>query len=339
MLRSIVFFLVLLSAAADGLPPSSPVPPATPASKEAAVSGDDRPFDYAADLPLDMQISSSENAPGDRAVIRQLTFASPISGRVTAYLVEPLPIEVTKKHPSLIFLHWGQGDRSEFLSEAVYYARAGAISLLLDAPWARPEPWRAAGEGDIKHPESGLTIYRQTVIDSRRAVDLLLSRPDVHPQQIAYIGHSFGATWGGALAGVEHRIKTFILIGGLSSVTDFTPTGVSSFDNMAAVIQKYFTPSEIENYRKVIEPICPINFVGRSAPSSILMQFGLFDSWISPKAAETYFKAAGEPKSTKWYAVSHEFLSIEAMYDRALWLRQEISLGPLPELAPKGLRK
>ena len=40
----------------------------------------------------------------------------------------------------------------------------------------------------------------------------LIARDDVDPERLGYVGHSLGATWGGALAGVEKRVKAFVLM-------------------------------------------------------------------------------------------------------------------------------
>lgn len=57
-------------------------------------------------------------------------------GRVPAYLVVP---EGKGQFAAVEFVHWGQGDRTEFLNEAFLYAKGGAISLLIDAPFNRPD--------------------------------------------------------------------------------------------------------------------------------------------------------------------------------------------------------
>jgi dienelactone hydrolase len=59
-------------------------------------------------------------------------------------------------------------------------------------------------------------MYTTLVVDLRRALDVLLERPDVDAKRVGYVGHSLGAAWGSALAGFERRIKAFVLIGGSS---------------------------------------------------------------------------------------------------------------------------
>src|SRR5262245_12335747 len=84
-----------------------------------------RLFDYDAKQPLDIDDKVVEETSD--AVIHDITYTSPKGGPVAAYLVVP-----KKKGPfaAVLFGHWGNGTRSEFIPEAKLYARAGAVSLL-----------------------------------------------------------------------------------------------------------------------------------------------------------------------------------------------------------------
>jgi len=70
----------------------------------------------------------------------ELTYASPMGCRVDAFLVEP--ITPARQRPGIVFGSWGLGNRSEFLPEAIIYARAGAVSVLINYPWTRPAELR-----------------------------------------------------------------------------------------------------------------------------------------------------------------------------------------------------
>jgi dienelactone hydrolase len=228
-------------------------------------------------------------------------------------------------------MHWGQGDRSEFIWEATLLARSGAVCVLVDAPWARPQPWKQVGE-DLSQPDLTRKMYIQNTVDLRRAVDMLLARGDVDPERIAYVGHSFGATQGGLLAGVERRIKTFVLMGGLPSLIDPSIGGARKFDDYLRIIKERVPDEMWRKYCDAIAPLTPATFVAHAAPSSVLMQFATDDSWISRRAAETYFAAATEPKAIKWYRSAHDFNNLEALADRALWLKKEIGIRSIVPL-------
>jgi pimeloyl-ACP methyl ester carboxylesterase len=64
-------------------------------------------------------------------------------------------------------------------------------------------------------PWRGPYYYRdwmcQSIVDLRRGIDYLESRPDIDPDRIAVFGGSLGGWIGSILAAVEPRIKTAIL--------------------------------------------------------------------------------------------------------------------------------
>src|ERR1044072_6772109 len=86
-----------------------------------------RGFDYDQDAALDVKETGVIIRDGVR--IHDISYASPKGGRVTAYVVVP---EAKGHHAGIVFGHWGYGTRTEFLPEAILYAKAGAVSLLVD---------------------------------------------------------------------------------------------------------------------------------------------------------------------------------------------------------------
>jgi dienelactone hydrolase len=166
-------------------------------------------YDYDPQQPLHVQEKLLYQREGVK--VYDLSYASPKGGRVTAYLVTP-----NGKGPfaGLVFGHWGPGNRTEFLPEASRYARADAVSLLIDYPWVRPAPWRKSLK-EADNPEWDHQLFIQAVVDLRRGIDLLSDRPDVDPKRLAYVGHSFGAQWGAILSAVDNRLKGVVLMGGI----------------------------------------------------------------------------------------------------------------------------
>jgi dienelactone hydrolase len=168
-----------------------------------------------AQAPLEVREHSRQAGP-DAAILR-ISYRG-AEGPVSALLVLP---PGKGPFPAVLFQHWAQGDKGEFLEEARMLARAGAVSLLVDAPFARPEPYRKPLQG----PEVG-KMHAQAFTDLRRAVDLLASRPEVDPARLGYVGHSFGAGVGAALSGVEKRLRAFVLMGGTAPAGSAAPSKV-----------------------------------------------------------------------------------------------------------------
>jgi dienelactone hydrolase len=273
-----------------------------------------RLFDYDRRAPLDVKENGVEDRNGVK--VHDITYASPKGGQVSAYLVTP-----AGKGPfaGLIFMHPDYGARTAFLAEAVLMAEAGAVSLLIDAPFRRPEPSRRAF--DITKPENNRDIFIQTIIDLRRGVDLLTSRSDVDAKRIGYVGHSYGGALGGVLASVEKRIKAYVLMAGDPSWTTSLRSGTDPNDEQA---RKILTKEQLDNYVEVTAPFDAIHYVGHAQPSAIFFQFSRYDVEIPEQAATRYAQAASEPKIIKWYDAGHEVDSVEALSDRAAWLQKEI---------------
>jgi cephalosporin-C deacetylase-like acetyl esterase len=189
LVYSLAFFLVVGSAGQTGTKPT--------ADFQVAAHW----FDYDSKQPLD--IHDKVIGQFDGGTLHDITYASPKGGPVDAYLVVP-----TGKGPfaAILFGHWGNGTRAEFIPEAKIYARAGAISLIPDYPWDRPAPWHKTPDHFDK-PDVDREIYIQAVVDLRRGIDLLLARPDVDAKRLAYVGHSYGAQWGSILSAVDKRMK------------------------------------------------------------------------------------------------------------------------------------
>lgn len=273
-------------------------------------------FAYDATKPLNLTTGKSET-PTTGVTIFEVSYDSPRGGRVPGYLVVP---SGTSPSAAIVYMHWGQGNKGEFLSEAVEMAQSGAIGIMIDAPYWRPGvPPPAKG----KEAESERDSYIQMVVDLRRAVDVLVSRNDVDPERIGYVGHSLGATWGAPLAAAEKRIKVFVLMGGLPKV----PPDWDD-DSFYQQVQRATTPrAEFDKEAAVLAPIEPERFAPNTGPAKIYFQWAQHDMYISHKSADEYFNAVGGPKEQKWYFTSHEFNDAESKSDRASWLMHTLRIN------------
>src|SRR6202044_3386546 len=161
-------------------------------------------FSYDSQAGLDLkQVSATVQ---DGVTIEEITYAGDKGVIVPAYLVIP---KKSGKFAGVIWGHWlmpgaANANRQEFLNEAVALAPAGVVSLLIDAPQARP---------NFK-PTPNPVLVAQQVIDLRRGMDLLLSRPDVDAARIAYVGHSWDAGNGAILDAVDKRFSAFVFMSG-----------------------------------------------------------------------------------------------------------------------------
>src|SRR3954453_7419370 len=258
-----------------------------------------RALDYDAKTPLEVQEAGTERR-GDVRIV-DLSYASPMGGRVPAYLILP-PGE--GKHPAVLFLHPGQGDRKTFLDEAVGLARDhGFVSLTINAPFLRPENQGKRG-GNHWNPEVSRREQIQTVQDLRRGFDFLVSRPEVDPGRLAYVGHSLGATVGGTLAGVEKRPRAFVLMAGYPSLTHAV---MNNGDQGSIAFRELTTPEQRDAYVKAMETLDALYYVFAAAPAKLLFQFAKRDEYIPPWDAAAYVRSAKESKEVLWYDTDHFF--------------------------------
>jgi dienelactone hydrolase len=255
-------------------------------------------FEYQRAAPLHVREARCEIV--GTATIHDISYANPAFGRVSAYLLEP---KCGDPVPAIVFLHWGQGDRSTFLSEALAYAEAGVESLLIDE--SRMSHFLPANPTG---PDGARSYIIQCVTDLRRGVDLLESREEVDRTRIGYVGYSLGASVGGQFAGVEKLVKAHVLMAGFPEAS-----------------RGWALHAPSEDFREAVAPLDGVQYVGNAAPASLLFQWAIRDEIVSKKDLETFFNAASEPKEKRWYDADHSF-NREALTDRAQWLGSELDL-------------
>lgn len=287
-----------------------------------------RQFDYDRGAALDVREAGREKR--GRVTVIDLSYASPRGGRVPAYLVVPAG---RGPFAAVLFGHWMMDgsplkNRREFLEEAVVLARAGAVSLLIDAVPIRPG-YRGDEKDEMRAAEQGSEAARQQLIDFRRGVDLLLSRRDVDPRRLAYVGHSFDAHVGAILAGVEKRIGSFVLMAGNYADEEY----VFDPDNpQMLALRRRVGDERIRAYAREYAWDDPVYFVGHVAPSAVFLQFGSRDEPLPEKWARHNYDLFSEPKKIAFYDAGHA-LNARARLERDRWLAERLRLRPLDEAA------
>ncbi len=226
----------------------------------------------------------------------------------------------------LLFGHWGPGNRTEFLPEAMLYAAAGAVGVMIDYPWVRPAPWRVPQGRGLAEAEKDRDSWIAAVVDLRCALDLLCARRDVDTRRIGYVGHSYGAQWGAILTAVDRRIKAAVLVGGVPSVEALFDA--SADPNFIALRQA--TPKEeLDHYLELNRPFDGIRYVPYAAPAPLFFQFACYEQGFSEAAMKGYFEVASEPKLVRWYETAHDLNDLQTLGDRATWLQQKLRLRPV----------
>jgi dienelactone hydrolase len=275
-------------------------------------------FDYDSRAPLDIQEAGVEHR--GNVAIRDISFASPKGGRVPAYLVVP---EGKRPFAAVLWGHWYWQNseffnRKEFLDEAIALAHAGVVSLLPTGPGAR------AGHVQDKDPLSDqrVTELVQAVVDMRRGADLLLARKDVDPKHLAYVGHSYDATVGGFLSGLDKRFKALVLMaGGLSDELDMKTEEFQKF-------RQKLGPEKVDAFTAKYAWADPGKFASHAAPATVFLQYATQEKFLTAERARQYAANVSEPKQFKLYDAPHA-LNAEARRDRIAFLSTQLKLKPL----------
>lgn len=269
-------------------------------------------FEYDRATPLELRDSVEGEREG--VSIHRVSFASPGGGRATGRLFVP---RGAGPFAGVVLGHGLPGSSETFIGRGVYIAKHGAVVIAVDAPFNR----RPGPPITLTPRDSAEQV--QLIQDLQRAVDVLAARRDVDAGRLAYVGRSYGGATGALLAGVERRLKTYILAvadGGIT--TRFTAPGAPP-------------PPQGQEERSrawlaAMQPIEGIRFVHR-ANGTILFQNARRDQFVSVDRAEALHRAAGPGHVVKWYDTEHA-LDAAAHVDQLAWLHEKIgTAAPGPE--------
>lgn len=256
-------------------------------------------FYYDPSIPLDNTDVIADELVGSY-VVHSVTYKGKDGCRVMSYLVTPAG---SGPYPAVIYLHRDMGhgkayrsqaNRSQFLEEAKTLAQHGVVSLLLEAPFLN-------GCGDHHDQREGFITQ---VTDISRGIDLLEQLPIVDSGRLGFVGHSYGATWGGVVAGVEPRIKTYVLMGG------HTVVGHSAF--------------HLTNHIPDTHDMEPYVYVSHAENVPILFMYAENDQSDESTLAWLYYSSANEPKTIRWYDTDLYGLEDVGREDRLVWLADHL---------------
>jgi dienelactone hydrolase len=263
-------------------------------------------FRYDNSQPLNIEDKSSEKHGA--VTVNDFTFNDVAGQSTRAYLVVP---EGSGPFAAVLYVHWlgdpATSNRSQFLNEAEELGGHGVVALLVDMPWSDPR-WF----DNRKLADDHAFSIRQ-VQNLRRALDILLQRPDVDRKCVAYVGHDFGAIYGAILIGVDPRVRYAVFMAATPILSDWFLLG--------SKIQG----EEREAYIKKMTPLDPINFIGEAKSVPVLLQFATHDEYITKEKAELFAISASEPKEFHWYEAGHE-MNAQAASERIVWLETQLKL-------------
>lgn len=263
-------------------------------------------FDYDKNAALNVRVIGARQEEGYH---KTLLVYEPVKGvRRVGELFIP---EGEGPFPAILYVHWYKpphptSNRSQFVEEAKHMAQKGAASLLIETLWSDYDFFLKRTQQDDEVNST------QAVIEIRRAMDLLLSQPQVDASRFCYVGHDFGAMYGALAGSHDPRPTAYVLMAGTPRFSDWY------------LYAPNLEGEARENFIRQMDKFDPIHAVGKLSP--IYFQFGNDDFHVPVERAREFFDAACEPKKISWYECGHG-LNETATQDRMAWVAEHLRLG------------
>ena len=203
-------------------------------------------------------------------------------------------------------------------------ARGGAASIVMDAPFARTGTSRKAFLLNFGLAERERDMTAQTVVDLRRAYDLLLERGDVDPERLGFIGHSWGASLGVVLAAVDERPGSLVIITARPSWTGFLEAESEGWVRSA---HERVSDEDWQQYLALMAPLDAMAEIDRVDAGRLYLQYGTADD-VVPEDVSAQLIDAADGATSDLYPAPHA-LNDEATADRVDWLVERLGLNPI----------
>lgn len=239
-----------------------------------------------------------------------LRFPSPLPGEMAAnnivhaeYFLPASPPPEGGRYPAAVVLHILGADFPLSRFMAARLADNGIAALFVQLPYygkRKPadQPEARFLSGDLNR---SVTAFRQGVLDIRRSIAWLASRPEVDSKKI----HATGVSLGGIMAALATAIDpmasggVFVLAGGgLADILWNLP------EKEARVYREAWQKSgrTFEDLRGLVDPFDPLTYADRLRNKRVKMIVARVDEVVPARSGEALWKAAGEPEIVRYDA-------------------------------------
>ncbi len=222
---------------------------------------------------------------------------------------------MNRKHvPVIFYQHWGEGDETEFFQEALQLSHEGYASVLMRAPWLKP---------DCPNPSfmrNGFNLYREGTLDWVKTYDYLFARfPFMDSTKTFFVGHSYGAQIAGMMAGLKPGLKGIVFMAGTVSTTRSI---VESDDTTIGTWRKTKTV-QYEDWLTKMKPFDSENYLS-FYHGNILLQYARKDEFKIDSSQAMEIKKASNAKDVtfRYYDCMHDLSLPEVKADRIVWIRE-----------------
>ncbi len=232
--------------------------------------------------------------------VSKLRFPSPV--------VSPVPLNNTVhaeyfepttggRHPGVVVLHILGADFALSRYFAARLADAGVAALFVKLPYygeRRPSGPSAETRFLSANIERTTEAMRQGILDVRRALAWLASRPEIDPARLGVTGISLGGIISSVVAAVDpsiDRVAILLAGGGLADILWNMP------EREAKVYREAWIASgrTFADLEALVRPYDPLTHAAGLKGKHVLMIAGNVDEVVPPRAARQLWHAAGEP--------------------------------------------
>jgi pimeloyl-ACP methyl ester carboxylesterase len=245
----------------------------------------------------------------DGARIDDITYPGPDGEPVVAYLISPAA-PAPDPGPAVLAWHWldteaPDGDRTQFVDEAVALAGFGVTSLLPQGrfPWTEAPTTATADVAAIEAEVGRLHL----------GLELVSGRPGVDATRLAVVGHDFGGMLATVAAARRPGLRALVVIAATPRWGDwFLPFWPITDDRI--------------DYLRTLRPLDPIERIGDVAPTPVLFQFGRQDFFIAAMTGLEFRGAAADGAELIAYDEDHGMRGAQIRADRLAFLARHLDL-------------
>ena len=261
----------------------------------------------------------------------------PVNNSVTAFLFQP---KTPGPHPVMLVEHeWLPVTLTNEFILCATLARAGVAAFLVVQPYSYNRRVLPRVEDvELLSGDNHQTVaaVRQAVLDNRRALDWLQTRPDIDPARMGVAGISLGGILAPLIAGVDHRAKVLVTIVGGGDVSDLVYDSFITYGLRPSLLYHRVT---FDSIKRDYAPIEPTNWLSGFDPKNALLFNGRFDVFVNPKQAHHLAHALGGAPivwiPTGHYGTVFAEKKIEAV--GAEFVRSRFGLDSAPFTPPSSL--
>jgi len=214
-------------------------------------------------------------------------FPSPVESPYPANNVVPLrvflPVNSDKPVPVVLVLHyWGATDLRNERELAKDLNRANIAAAVMTLPYhmGRTPPGRHSGDMAIEpDPRHMVLTMTQAVLDTRRSIDFLTSRPELDHTRLGLAGTSLGALVAELAYGADSRVTHVAFVLGGVDLAHIMWSSSLLVRQRDLLIRRGFTEQRL---REAIEPIEPLKYLPSRTASPALVIGGQYDTVSQP---------------------------------------------------------